>query len=170
MRRVAGVMKREVVELLPAVVYFVLAFNIIVLTDALTTESYGIRVFSFVSATVLALVVAKAVLLVNLLPFMNVFASKPLIYITLWRTALYVLAATVLRYLEQLIPHIARYGSFSVANRHMIVQVNWPRFWAVHIWLAVLFLVFSAITEISRALGPGRLKRMFFGREASDED
>ncbi len=83
-------LKREIIELLPAVVFFFVAFNLIVLTDTLTTEEYGVRVFSFLAATVGAIVVAKAVLLANLLPFVGRYGGKPLIYPSLWRTLLYI--------------------------------------------------------------------------------
>ena len=93
-------LKREVTEIFPAVAFFIVAFNLIVLTDNLTARQYGIRLFSFVSATVAAIVVGKVVLLTNLLPFMNVLQGRPFIYSALWKTALYMCAYLIIRYLE----------------------------------------------------------------------
>ncbi|MHB1459562.1 MAG: hypothetical protein ACYC0V_21840, partial [Armatimonadota bacterium] len=123
-------LKHEYIELLPAVVFFLFAFNLIVLTDALTMEQYGIRVFSFLSATLLAIVIAKVVLVANLLPFMNMFRQRPLIYTTLWKTAIYVCTSLVVQYVERLIKSIPHYAGLGSANQHVINEFAQPRFWA----------------------------------------
>lgn len=164
MLRILKTLQHELLSTLPAIAFFFVAFNLIVLTDMLTTESYGIRVFSFLAATGLAVVVGKVMLLVNFLPCVNAFRNGPLICNTMWRAALYTVASLVVRYLEMLIRLGLRYGSLAAANRHIFSDMNWPRFWAVQIWLAALFLVFAALQEITRALGPGRLRALFFGR------
>ena len=163
MSKALKVIKKETLELLPAFVYFFVAFNLIVATDALTTEQYGIHVFSFLSATIGALVAAKAILLANLLPFMDAFPHKPLIYNTLWKTFIYVVASLVIRYIEHMIPFMIKYKSLVIANHHLISEIDWPRFWAIQIWIMVLLLVFVAFQELSSALGDGRLRQMFFG-------
>jgi hypothetical protein len=56
-----------------------------------------------------------------------------------------------------------KYGSFPQANSQLLDELVWPRFWYVQIWLAVLFLMYSAIRELIRVLGRDRMVRMFFG-------
>ena len=164
MHKVLKKAKKEIIELLPVVIFFFLAFNLIVLTDALTTEQYGIRVFSFVSASIAALVVGNVVFLANILPFMNRFHGKPLIYNTLWKTFIYMFISLIVRYLEHLIPFVFKYKSLVVANDHFMSEMVWPRFWAIQIWLIVLFFVFAAFQELVGVLGNGRVRQMFFGR------
>ena len=154
----------EVRELLPSFIFFFLAFSLIVITDALTTEEYGIKPFDVAGAFVMALIVAKVLLLAGLLPFVDLFPEKPLIYNTLWKTFLYVIFAMLLIFAEHLIEFSLKYGNLSAAGRHMISETDWPRFWAVRIWLAVMLLVFTALQELTRKMGPGSLRRMFFGR------
>lgn len=163
MHRLLRGIGHEVRELLPAFLYFLVAFNLIVVTDALTTEQYGVRPFSVISAIVGALVAAKVVWLVNLLPFMERFRGRPLIYPTLWKASLFIIAALVVRYIEHVIRFAVKYGGLVEGTRHLVDEVIWSRFWAIQIWLAVLFLVFVAAQELSRALGDHRLRRMFFG-------
>ncbi len=162
MHKALKTIEHEVRELLPAFLYFLVAFNLIVVTDALTTRQYGVRPFSVISAVVGALVAAKVVLLANLLPFMEKFRGRPLIYPTIWKTLLYVLAALVVRYIEHVISFAARYGGLVEGTRHLVDEVIWSRFWAIQIWLTVLFLFFVAAQELSRALGDHKLRRMFF--------
>ena len=164
MLRIFKRLLQEIIDIIPAVVFFCIAFNLIVLTDMLTTESYGIRVFGFVSATLMAVVVGKVMLAVNLVPWVNAFRSRPLICNTLWRSGLYTIVSFVLRYLELIVRYSLKHGSLTEGFQHLTTDFPWSRFWAVQIWLAVLFLVFAALQEITRALGPGRLWQIFFGR------
>jgi len=59
MNRAIAWLKREIVEAIPAAVYFFVGFQIIAFTDALMLEEYGIRVSTFLLATLAALVAAK---------------------------------------------------------------------------------------------------------------
>ena len=154
----------EVRELLPAFFFFLVAFNIIVITDALTTEQYGIQPFRLMAAVIGALLVAKALLLANHLPFLNAFPGRPLIFNTLWKTMLYVMAALVVLYMEKLTELTIRHGSVVLANRHLFGDMQWPRFWAVQIWLAVMLLVFAALQDLTTYLGHGRLRQILIGR------
>ena len=41
---------------------------------------------------------------------------------------------------------------------------TWHRFAAVQIWLFVCFLIYVTATQLSAALGPGKLKQLMFRR------
>lgn len=155
----------EIIGVIPAIVFFCLAFNLIVLTDMLTTERYGIKIFNFVNATIFAVVVGKVMLMVNLVPWVNAFQNRPRIYNTLWRAGLYTFSSLAVRICELIIRFTLKQGSVSEACHHLVNSFDWPRFWAVQIWLATLFLIFAALQEINRALGAGRLRTIFFGKE-----
>lgn len=155
--------KHEIGELLPGFLFFFFAFALIVWTDALTTKQYGIRPFSIAAAIIGAFVVAKAMLIANLLPAMNRYEGKPLVYNVAWKGLIYLITALVVVYLEHLIERWLRYGSFVEANRHLLGDMDWPRFWAVHIWLIVLLLLYAFLQELNKAMGEKTLRRMFFG-------
>ncbi|MDX2312683.1 MAG: hypothetical protein QNL90_01305, partial [Gammaproteobacteria bacterium] len=46
--------------------------------------------------------------------------------------------------------------------------VIWPHFWAIQIWLLVLFFMFCALRELIRALGRERVRAMFIGPIKAD--
>ncbi|MDX1432690.1 MAG: hypothetical protein R3286_09600 [Gammaproteobacteria bacterium] len=156
-------LKDEIVEAIPPFIFFFLAFQIIAFTSALMVEEYGIRVSTFMTATISALIVAKVVLIVDLVPFVNRFPDRPLIYNVVWKTAIYLIAAFVVRYLEHLFHFLREHDSFTAANRHMLDEVVWPHFWAVQIWLLILFLLYCTLRELVRVLGRERVRAMFFG-------
>jgi hypothetical protein len=153
----------ELVEAIPPAVFFFVAFQLIAFTRALMLQEYGIRTSTFVAVTIGALLVAKVVLIVDLVPFVNRFPEKPLIYNVLWKTAIYQVAAFLVRYLEQLIPFVREHGDLALANRHLLDKVVWPQFWFVQIWLLVLFFLCCTMRELIRVLGPERVRAIFFG-------
>jgi chromate transport protein ChrA len=156
-------LKHEFVEIIPPTVFFFTAFQVIAFSRALMLEQYGIRVSTFVTASIAALVVAKVVLIVDLLPFVNRFPEKPLIYNVVWKTAIYIVAALLVRYVEHLIPFVRESGDLATANRRLFGELVWPHFWAVQLWLLVLFFVYCALRELVRALGRDRVRTVFFG-------
>src|SRR5262245_24725685 len=126
-------------------------------------RQYGIEISTVAGATVAALVVAKVVLLTDLLPFVNRFPDKPLIYNVVWKTAIYLLAAFVVHYLEHLVPLWWRARDLSAANRQLLDEIVWLHFWAIQLWLFVLLFLYCALRELVRALGADEVRRMFFG-------
>jgi len=161
--QISSRIKDELVAVIPPTVFFFAAFQLIAFTRALMLREYGISVSAFVTASIAALVVAKVVLIVDLLPFVNRFPDKPLIYNVVWKTLIYLVAALLVRYVEHLIPFVREHGDLVVANRRLLDEVVWPHFWAVQIWLVVLFFVYCALRELVRVLGRDRVLNMFFG-------
>ena len=163
MGRVAKRLRHEIIESIPPTVYFFLAFQVITFTQALMLKQYGIQVTTFAIATGAALVVSKVIPLADKLPFIDRFPDKPLIYNVLWKTLVYVTAALLVRYVENLFPFFRESGSLAAANRQFVQEIVWPRFWAIQLWFLVLFLVYNAFRELVRVLGRERVLHMFFG-------
>ena len=158
--------KKEVREVLPPTLFFLIAFHILTLFRSLMLRQHGIEISAVAGATVAALVVAKVVLLADLLPFVNRFPEKPLIYSVVRKTAIYVLAALVVHYLEHLVPLWWRARDLAAANRQLLNEIVWPHFWAIQLWLLVLLFVYCAVRELVRALGADKVRRMYFGPPA----
>src|SRR5271169_6903552 len=91
-------LKHELEELFVAMVYFFFTFQLLALTEALMLKQYGISVPVFLTATVMALVVAKVVLIADHLRVMNRFPHKPLNYNVVWKTVIYFAALVAVRY------------------------------------------------------------------------
>lgn len=161
MSKVLQTLKHEFIAVLPPTVFFFAAFNVISLTNTLMLRQHGIDLWSFAGASFGALLIGKVVLVADKLHFVNRFPDKPLIFNTLWKTTIYVLAVLIVRYLEHLVPFVLEQDGLAAAHGHLLSEVSWPRFWAVQIWLLVLFLVFSAFRELVRAIGRAEVVRLF---------
>jgi hypothetical protein len=163
MRTIGATITHEIRELIPAVIYFVITFNIIGFTKVLMLREYGIQVSTFVGATVGALLVAKAVLIVGVLPFMEPFPKIPILYNVLWKTLLYWLAALMMQVLEEGIRALLTQGDLALVGEELLR----PHFWVIQIWLVMVLLVFCAFRELIRVLGPEQSKEIFLGIRSS---
>src|SRR6201997_1861278 len=77
---------KELKEVLPPTVFFAVGFNLIVLTINLILADYLASFANFMVATVTALVVGKAVLVAQAMPFLRRFDTAPMIRPVLFKT------------------------------------------------------------------------------------
>jgi len=118
-------------------------------------------------ATTTALVVGKAVLVANALPFLRRFDTGPLIRPILFKTVVYWAVMFVVRFLEQIIEYVIDGGTISGFPEYVTTHFTWHRFAAIQIWIFVLFLVYTFVTELNVWLGEGELARILFNRRSS---
>jgi hypothetical protein len=100
---------------------------------------------------------------VDMLPVINRYPEKPLAYNVVWKTVMYLLAASVIHYLERLIDFSRHAGGIIAGNEKMLAQMVWPHFWAVEILLFVLILMYCTARELVRVIGREKVLRLFFG-------
>jgi hypothetical protein len=167
--KVWATVKHEFYEALPPLIFFFISFHIIVLNRALMAKEYGLHFSAVAGATVAAMLVAKVVLVADMLPFINRFPEKPLIYNVAWKTAIYVGASLFAHYLERLVPVWWRVGGFRAANEQLWSEMVWAHFWAIQLWLVVLVFVYCTARELVRVIGRDRFTKIFFSAPASRE-
>src|SRR6059036_3268327 len=103
MTKLSTSLKKEFFELLPPTIYFFVALHIVAFIRVLMLKGTGVAPSSSISIAVAALILGKAVLLADMLPLINRFPNKPLIYNVAWKTVIYWLVATLIHYLERLV-------------------------------------------------------------------
>lgn len=155
--------KKDFLELLPPMIFFFVAFVLILTTKWMILSEYQISWTGFGAAVFGAILAGKVVLMVDKLPFVNRFPDRPLIFNTLWKSLLYFLAAFGVSYLDQLVHFLRKHEGLMEANRHLWAEVVWPHFWLLQMWLAVLFLIFCAVRELVRVLGKEKFIHLFIG-------
>jgi hypothetical protein len=163
MGKFAKTVKHELAEMIPPTIYFFVIFHIIALIRELMTKNTGIDISTTTSIAIGSLILGKAVLIANALPFINRFPEKPLMWNVCWKTALYFVVALVIHYLEHLYDFWQVAPGFAAANRKLLSEIVWPHFWAIQILLTVLIFVYCVASELARLVGPKKLGRMFFG-------
>src|SRR5213592_743997 len=104
-------LKEEFFKLLPPTIFFFVALHIVTFIRVLMLKGTGISPLSSMSIAIAALILGKAVLLADMLPMINRFPNKPLIYNVAWKTFIYLLMSAFIHYLERLIDFWRQTGS-----------------------------------------------------------
>jgi hypothetical protein len=156
-------LKEEFFKILPPTIYFFVALHLVMFIRVLMLEGTGLSPYSSASIAVAALVLGKAVLLADMLPMINRFPAKPLIYNIAWKTVIYVLMAGVIHYLERLVDFWRQAGGFVAGNQKLLGEIIWPHFWAIQIILFVLIAMYCTMHELVRVIGKEKMLRIFFG-------
>lgn len=156
-------LKHEVDALVAPTIYFMVALHGLALVRSLLLEGTGIPLTTSLTITLGALLLAKAVLLADLLPFINRYPHKPLAFNIAWKTLVYSLVATALHYLEHLVEAWRATGALVAANQKLLADMVWEHFLAIEILIVVLVLVYSMVSELVRKFGRQSVRHAFFG-------
>jgi hypothetical protein len=156
-------LQEECKALLPPTLFFLVALHLVALIRVLILKGTGIALSTPLQVTVGALILGKAVLVADLLPFINRYPDKPLLYNVAWKTTIYVLVAMLVHYLEHLGDFWRAAGSLVAGNQQLLAEIVWPHFWAIQILLVVLILMYCTMHELVRVIGEEKVLEIFFG-------
>ena len=154
----------EFLEMLPAVIFFAVGFNVIVLTTNLFLSSYSSSIGNFLVAITMSLVVGKAVLVANATPFLRRYDTRPLAWSILYKAVVYCVFVLLARLIEAVVEDLIRGRPFA----ETIAKFSWDRFFAIQIWLFVLFLIFVSFSEMIELFGEGELTRILFSHRSAE--
>src|SRR5437762_6071793 len=163
MGKISSKLKEDFFALLPPTIYFFVALHIVAFVRVLMLERTGVAPSSSISIAVAALILGKAVLIADMLPFINRFPHKPLIYNIAWKTVNYLLLSAIIHYLERLIDFWRETGGFVAGNQKLFAEIIWPHFWAIQIILFVMIAMYCTMHELVRVIGREKVLRIFFG-------
>jgi hypothetical protein len=158
-----GRLREEAINAIPAIIYFCIAFNLIHFTLGLDSMPAEVRYYSYLGVTVGALVIGKILIIVNTLPFVNLFPNRPLAYNIVWKFFLYSFFILLFRTIEAYLHLLYKYQNFSVAGQFFKFTIVSSHFWAVQMWLFLVFFVFVVFAEFTRVLGKDKVKQILFG-------
>src|SRR3954452_16346116 len=113
--------------LLPTVFFFV-GFNLILWTKRLILEEHGVEFSGFLTATLAALLIGKAVLITDNLPFMRRFDGAPMIQPILFKSSIYSLCVFIARLAERLVHFLSADNLIADFPAHLAEHFSWARF------------------------------------------
>ncbi len=158
----------QVRHALPPTLFFLVGFNLILWTKHLILQEHGIEFSGFFIALVAALLIGKAVLVTDNLPFMRRFDGAPLIQPILFKSAIYWFCVLIVRLAEELVHFVAAGGAVADFGDHFADQFPLARFLSIQLWLMVLFLAYVTTHELNQLFGDGELFRLFFRWRSSE--
>jgi hypothetical protein len=158
-------LKKELLEILPVWAFFFVSFSLLGITVSAVLSEYHVELFNPPEYFVAALIVAKAVLVVDTFFKKELFRGRPLVYITIWNTVLYVFTVLVFHHADRMIKLMRReHVGVLEANRTILDQMAEPGYWAAFAWVVALIFGFCMVRELIRLLGSDRFMDAFFGR------
>jgi len=163
MSKAAEKVKEELLAMVPPTLYFFVILHVVALIRTLMLKGTGLTSDTTTSVTIAALILGKSVLIADMMPFINRFPEKPLMWNVTWKSVVYFFVALVIHYLEHLYDLWKVAPGFAAANQKLLASIVWPHFWAIQLLLAVLILGYCMMNELVRALGADKVKTMFFG-------
>jgi hypothetical protein len=161
MRRIGTLVAKEIREAMPATIFFLWLFHMIALTKAVSIGDYSLTALRATVATVGALIVAKAILIVEALPISRVFARRLWVHI-FWRTLLFNVVVLIFRFIEEMIPLLRKHEGFLAAAAKLHDETVWPQFWVLQLWMFCALFLYCVVSEVVRMVGPERVKSMLF--------
>jgi hypothetical protein len=168
-QRVLKFLLRELHEIWPPTLFFFIGFNLILFTKRLYLQQYLIEYSGFFLATTGALIVGKAVLVTNAMPFLKRFDRRPLAYPILFKTVVYTAIVFIARLIEALVDYLVHSGTLGGGGwiEQLLGTFSWARFTATQLWIFVLFLLYVTASELNELLGDGELSKIFFKRPST---
>ena len=163
MQRLWNAILRELREAIFPTLFFLVAFEIGLITKALLLQGTNVSLAGLSIAAVAAATVTKAILIADGAAFANLFADRPLVFRILWKTLIFGSLTLLFRFLEELIHLWVGSGQLAPAFKELLGSFSWPHFWVMQIWLTLALLLFTTIIALDRHLGEGRLRRILFG-------
>lgn len=163
-------LKEEAIQAIPAIIFFAITFNLIVLTERLMLRQETPSYLSYALATLAALIVGKLLIIMNALPFINVFARKPLIYNIVWKFFIYGSAAVIYRLLDKIFHMMFHHQHSYFIYEHLKITLESSVFWAIQLWLLMVFIIYIISSEFIHSIGKERIELLLFGRQKQSND
>ena len=161
MGRLVAFVTREIREAIPPAVFFLFLFHLIALTRAVTLDDFSITALRVATATLSALIVAKAILVVDALPISNRFYDRRAIHV-LWKTFLYGVLVLVIKLLEEVIHLLDKQSGAENLFEVIWGQINWPLFTVLSLWTGGGLLLYCLAAEFYSEAVHEQVKRLFF--------
>jgi hypothetical protein len=169
MGKIGAVVVKEIREALPATLFFLFLFHMLALTRAVSLNDYSFAAVRAVSATVAALIVAKAILVVEALPLSVLHARRRWVAV-LSKTLLYGIVVLIFKVVEEAIPLISKHAGLISAMDAMLRDVSWPLFIVSALWVAGGLLLYCVAAEMVAVVGPRAVREIFLGTDSGMPD
>lgn len=160
--RIGAFLLHEARHAVPPTVFFAVGFCFVLATQKLILREDLLAAVSYLAAVFAALVVGKAVLVADNMPFLRRFDNAPLIQPILFKTFVYWAFVFIARLLEGWVHYILKDHRALGFISESLEELNTHRFLFIQAWILVLFLIYTSVSELNRLLGEGQLTRMLF--------
>lgn len=155
-------LRREFAEAWPAFLFFLVGFLILLLIIKLALATFSIEMTALSKAVVGAAIAAKAVLILDATPLAARLEHRRRIIAVVVKTFLYGFVTLLLGYAERFVDAIRHEHNVDGAIRYLTNQASMYRLLSWATGVSLVFAIYFTLFEISRRMGDGELRRLFF--------
>jgi hypothetical protein len=142
--------------------YFAIVFILLMIMKKLYLDDYDIQFTGLSQALIGALVLAKVVLLMELIKPLAWVRKQPPIVNVIIRTLLYTLGVAIVMILEKSFEKRHEAGSFGDAIKYIVSHRDFYHVWATTIGVSGSLFAYNAFSILQHMLGKNGVKRLFF--------
>jgi hypothetical protein len=162
--------KHEVKELLTVTLFFLSGFLLIFVLLELMLEDYNVHFNALTKAVIGALVLAKVILVLRNLAFMQIFPNSPGIVRVLYKTLIYLAGVLMVLAVERVIDAYREAGGVLAALKHVVETRTLHHVLAVTLLASIPVAAFNCWEELLREVGRDRLAEAFFRKKIPAQD
>lgn len=150
--------KKEFLHVLPIFLFFLIFFCVINRMERFFFVRAGLAPISFTQIVVAAALVAKVFLVIDHMPFSDLFPNKPLIYNIIWKTILYCFIIFIVRFSIQYVSFLLEGDGKFTSN------FDWRLFITIQNYYLLVLFLFVTSREFALAIGPQKVWQLLFGK------
>jgi hypothetical protein len=154
--------KRELKEVLAISSVFFVIFVLLLIMKKILLGEYNVDFYVVGTALVGSLIIAKVVLIFDLLPVTKKTDHLPNIYRVFFRSFIYILGYIIFTLLEHLVKGLIDGTSITKAFNLALHELITPGFFTSLVGVSVAFLLFNAFWIIRGKYGAHELYTLFF--------
>ena len=163
-------LSREMAEYLANFVYMALLFGVFTLYRRLILDEYRIGYFHYGAAVIEALVLAKLIMIGDMLRLGRRLEDRPLIVPALYSSAVFIVWVAAFSVVERVVEGLL-HGKGIAGGIDELLSKGIYELAAKCLTVFFAFIPFFAFRELERVLGERKLRRLLFrGRPAVEED
>ena len=164
MKKVYSFIKKEILEMLPPTIFFLVVFCVIVFTRGLMSLKSDASALTYAGAIIGALIIGKSVLIADALPVWRHFDNKSRVALIIGRTTAYAIVALMFQFLEEVIPLARSEASVGAGLDKLAEEIHWARFWGTHLQLLIFLALYNTLAVIAEEMGRDRFIKLLFGK------
>jgi len=143
-------------------VYFAIWFGLLMFLKKMILTEYKVEFTNIAMALIGALILAKVVLVIDLIPLSSWTRGRSAVYFIFFRTLLNIIAVYILLLVEHAFTARYEYGGFGAALGHVFQHRDVYHIWANVTAVGISVFWFNVIFVLRQHLGEQKLRQLFF--------
>jgi hypothetical protein len=145
-----------------ATVYFAIWFGLLMFLKTMILTEYKVEFTGISMALIGALILAKVVLIIDLVPLSGWTRKHPAVWFLFFRTLFNIIAVFILLLLEKAFESRHEYGGFGSSLSQVFQHRDIYHVWANVTVVSIAVFWFNVIFVVRRYLGEQKLRQLFF--------